>query len=95
MLQEWYKKNPSKSLNGKRWAYKDNLDDMHSLQRAHHAGNINLYESIEAYSVKWQHVTDRNTKEFIRAFPIDSTSKRDDLPPVYIQWKDDYRSRKL
>ena len=93
LLKEWYKNNPSKALNGKRWAYKDNLEQLHSLQRDHHEGKINLYDSIEAYSVKWTHVIDRNTKEFVSASPIMETSRREDLPPVYIQWKDDYRSR--
>ena len=88
MLQEWLKNNPSKGLNGKRWSYKDNLNSLHSLQIAHHNGTLNLYETIEAYDEQWVHP--KNSDKFWKK---PETRNRNDLPPVYIQWKDEYRKR--
>ena len=48
--------------------------------------DFNIYEPVEAYSISWYHKGDKY-------YPIPDTAKRNDLPPVYIQWKDDYRKR--
>tara|TARA_R100000655_G_scaffold60649_3_gene99006 strand:+ start:1268 stop:1582 length:315 start_codon:yes stop_codon:yes gene_type:complete len=94
-LKDWYTNNPSKKLNGKRWNYKDNLDSLHSLQVAHHNGELNLYESVESYEENWVHLENRETRTMIKAHPKAGTRRRNDLPPVYIQWKDEYRKRSL
>jgi hypothetical protein len=93
MLKEWYAKNPSSALNGKRWNYRDNLDKLNNLQNMHHEGKINLYETLEAYTEVWKHIARKIDGLFISAHPIPGTRKRNDLPPVYIQWKDDIRRR--
>ena len=90
MLKEFYQANPNKSLNGKRWNYKENLSSLHSLQRAHHEGSLNLYAPIQAHTEEWVHLIDRKTKRFIRAYPKLGTRKRNDLPPVAVQWQQAY-----
>jgi len=69
--------------NGKRYDYRED-PSLNELQQAHIRGEINLYEGIEAYSEKWHHKGDVY-------HPIKGTRKRNDLPPIYIQWKDQFR----
>ena len=89
MLKEFYEKNPSKKLNGKRWNYRDNLSSLHSLQQSHHEGKINLYSPIKAFSEQWKHVVDRH-KGCVTSHPIEGTRRRNDLPPVAVQWQQSY-----
>ena len=83
MLQEFYKNNPNPNLLGK-------VTDppLTELQKS-----VNVYEPIEAYSEKWTHREDTKTKTFLGAEPVPGTRQRNDLPPLYIQWKDDWKTR--
>lgn len=86
-LNSWLKDHPSAFL--KRYGRIDPCLEPHTeipLQIAHLNGDYDIYEPVEAYSIKWFHKGDRY-------YPIDDSKKRDDLPPVYIQWKEDYRKR--
>jgi len=69
--------------NGKYYCWKDD-DTLNPLQLAHIAGEINLYANTEAYSEEWYH-------KGSTYYPIPGTRKLNDLPPIYIQWKDAYR----
>jgi hypothetical protein len=51
-----------------------------------------VYEPIETYSEKWKHEVDKNGT-MTKAFPIEGTRHRSDLPPLYIQWKQDWKRR--
>ena len=78
-------------------------DNLTSIQDAHLNGSMNIYQPVEAYSEKWIHNkmdesngTPRNHHEygkFISAHPVPGTKRRNDLPPIYLQWKEDYRKR--
>ena len=83
MLQEFYKNNPNPNLLGK-------VTDppLTELQKS-----VNVYEPIEAYTEKWTHKENRKTGEFLGAEPVPGTRKRNDLPPLYIQWKEDWKTR--
>ena len=83
MLQEFYKNNPNPNLLGK-------VTDppLTKLQKS-----VNVYDPIEAYSERWLHKEDKKTGEFLGAEPIPGTRKRNDLPPLYIQRKEDWRIR--
>ena len=59
-----------------------------------------VYQPIEAYSEKWKQYhkpnqvwfhwnTGDSYPVFDRAEPVPGTRKRNDLPPLYIQWKND------
>ena len=62
-------------------------ESLNDLQKMHQAGEINLYEPIEAYYVEWYH--NRDTY-----YPIEGTKIRKDLPPISQQWKDSYKRSK-
>ena len=81
MLKEFYDTHPNKTLLGK---VKSNKLLLNKYQVEHMNGTRNIYEPIEAYSEKWEH---GNAK------PIEGTRRRNDLPPLYIQWKEDWRVR--
>jgi hypothetical protein len=70
-------------LNGKRFNCRE-CGNLNALQNMHLNGEIDLYQPVEAYSERWDHET---------TSPIIGTRKRNDLPPVYMQWKQDYRER--
>jgi len=70
--------------NKRRYDYRTD-DNLNSLQKAHIKGEINLYEPVEAYKQEWYH----KGKEY---HPVGSPVQ-EDLSPIYIQWKDDYRKR--
>ena len=59
---------------------------LNSLQLDHMKGKINLYAPVETYTEQWHHKGDT-------WYPIEGTREQATLPPVYIQWKDDYRKR--
>ena len=94
MLNEWYKENPGKMWNGKRFNYRDpkNYESLSELQKAHLRGEINLYEPLENYSVKWAHKTEKKGM-FLNAYPIEETRTRADLPSIAVQWKQDFKKR--
>ena len=59
---------------------------LNDLQLKHMSGDINLYEPIEAYSQAWDH--DNKAQTWAAK---EGTRKRNDLPPVYMQWKQAYK----
>jgi hypothetical protein len=69
--------------NGKYYDYRKD-PTLNSLQQAHIRGEINLYENTEAYTEQWYH-------KGMKYYPISGTRVKEDLPPIYIQWKDAYR----
>jgi len=69
--------------NGRHYDYRTD-PNLNSIQLAHMKGELNLYENIEAYKEQWYHKGDTY-------YPIPNTKVREDLPPIYIQWKDAYR----
>tara|TARA_R100000808_G_scaffold24460_1_gene56390 strand:+ start:1291 stop:1653 length:363 start_codon:yes stop_codon:yes gene_type:complete len=50
--------------------------------------SCNVYEPIEAYEEDWDH-----NEKTGQGTPIPGTRRRSDLPPLYIQWKDDWKRR--
>ena len=78
-------------------------ENLTKIQEMHMNGSINIYLPVEAYSEKWIHNkmdestgTKRNHRDygnFISAHPVPGTKHRNDLPPIYMQWKEDYRKR--
>ena len=83
MLKEFYENNPNPNLLGKVKA-----PPLTDLQKS-----VNVYEPMEAYTEQWNHVEDKKTKKYISAHPVPGTLKRNDLPPLYIQWKEDWKNR--
>ena len=73
--------------NGKKYSAKDD-PNLNELQRMHLSGDINLYEPIEAYYVKWDHDKKGNNHK-----PIAETRIKKDLPCISQQWKEDYNRR--
>ena len=69
--------------NGKYYDYRVD-PTLNSLQQAHIRGEINLYENVETYKEQWYHKGDTY-------YAILGTRVQEDLPPIYIQWKDAYR----
>jgi len=100
MLKKWLQDNPKPvgseftykgkaiKINGNRFNCKD-CNDLNSLQYMHLNGEIDLYLPIEAYAEDWDHVTDKEGK-FVSATPKVGTRRRNDLPPVYMQWKKEF-----
>ena len=83
-LKQWYKDHPSKPDMPKA---SSSCNAFYTpTQEAHLKGEINVYEPIEAYDIKWYHKGNNY-------YPIMQSKKRNDLPPIYIQWKDDFRKR--
>jgi hypothetical protein len=79
---EWYanwREHPGKGTTGL-GSFKHTLTP---LQQNHE-----VYEPIEAYSEQWYH--DRKGDNH---HPIEGTRVRNDLPPLYLQWRDDYKRR--
>jgi hypothetical protein len=71
--------------------------NLNPIQRQHLAGDIDIYKPIEAYSERWKTNTKKNGywEDYDSAHPIEGTRKRNDLPPVYMQWKEDFMRYKL
>jgi len=63
-------------------------ENLNTLQKMHMAGELDLYQPIEQCSQKWHH--DNKTQTW---YPLPGTT-RNDLPPIYMQWKHSY-ARKL
>ncbi len=67
------------------------LREMTNLQTLHNKGELDVYQPIEAYSQQWKTVFDKQGN-YVSAHPV-GEPKRNDLPPVYMQWKQDYSRR--
>jgi hypothetical protein len=67
-------------------------DSLNELQMMHIRGDIDLYEPVEAYKEAWEHVK-HQTGHYLSSKAVPGTKVREDLPPIYIQWKDDFRRR--
>ena len=86
-LKQWLKDHPSEAAKkGKRLTQRAIDRTLNITQVAHLKGELNIYDPIEAYTQKWYHKKDVY-------YPLKDSKKRNDLPPVYIQWKDDFRKR--
>jgi len=91
MLKEWYEKNPNKKLNGKRFYAKD-CASLNSIQKQHLNGELNIYSPIKTYIEEWKTILDGDGN-YVSAYPVPDTRRRDDLAPVAIQWQQDYKKR--
>jgi hypothetical protein len=49
---------------------------------------FDVYEPIKAWSEQWHH-----DKKGDNHYPIEGTKVRNDLPPLYLQWREDYKER--
>ncbi len=69
--------------------------DLSALQKLHVLNQINVYEPIKSHEEKWETKTKRTGywEDYVDARPIPSTRRRNDLPPIYMQWKDDWSRR--
>ena len=63
---------------------------LNSVQLAHLNGELNIYEPIEAYEERWftKYKKVGYWEDYESAHPIKGTRRRNDLPPVYLQWKE-------
>ena len=75
---------PMKNVDGDTWLTPAQKDAV--------KGSVNIHEPIEAYTERWEHVTDERN-EYVSAHPIKGTRERRDLPPLASQWKADYKRR--
>jgi hypothetical protein len=80
-------KGVSHMATGKSYDWKKDLKNLNQTQLDHVKGIINIYEPIEAYKMKWFH----KGKVY---YPLTNSLVKENLPPVYIQWKDAYRKKK-
>ncbi len=62
-------------------------DNINNIQRQHINGELDVYEPIVAYSEKWETKYDKSG-QYVSARPIPGTRRRNDLPPIYMQWKE-------
>jgi len=100
---EWYtnwREHPADTIHDKRWDKKSKS----WIPQRNHGSKINkeisnypltelqescnVYEPMEAYEEEWNHDKDTGT-----GTPVEGTRRRSDLPPLYIQWKDDWKRR--
>ena len=103
-LKQWGKDHPASTfthkgvehtITGKRYC-SDTDPTLNKYQKMHQRGEINVYEPIEAYSEKWEHHFIKQGKDYgqyIRATQVPNTRVRNDLPPLYLQWKEDFKAR--
>ena len=63
---------------------------LNATQLAHRRGLIDVYEPIEAYEERW--VTKYKKigywEDYESSHPVEGTQRRNDLPPIYLQWKE-------
>ena len=71
-------------VTGTYYNYRDD-ETLNTLQKMHMSGEIDLYKPIEQYSQEWYHNYKTQTW-----YPIEDTKVRNDLPPIYMQWKQAY-----
>jgi|3_EtaG_2_1085321.scaffolds.fasta_scaffold33124_3 hypothetical protein len=90
MLSEWLKNHKAKTLPSGEKIVKADPKHLTKLQESY-----NVYEPIEAYEEKWGHIesTDEDGSIIILASPIEGTRCRSDLPPLNVQWKQDWKRR--
>tara|TARA_R100000951_G_C2585770_1_gene163378 strand:- start:133 stop:390 length:258 start_codon:yes stop_codon:yes gene_type:complete len=60
---------------------------LNTIQRQHLMYELDVYEPIVAYSERWETKYDK-AGQYVSAAPVPGTRRRNDLPPVYMQWKD-------
>jgi hypothetical protein len=86
-LVQWLKDHPSDAAKKAKRLTKDAINStLNTIQGEHLSGEVNLYENVETFKEKWFHKGEVY-------YPIEGTRVPDGLPPIYIQWKDDYRKR--
>ena len=68
-------------VNGNHYDYRKD-DTLNSTQMAHIRGELDIYRPVQTYEEQWTHDNRKQTWA-----PIDGTKKRNDLPPIYMQWK--------
>lgn len=83
-LAQWLKDHPS-SMAGKRMSNIERDTTLNNIQADHLGGELDVYAPVEAYKQQWFHKKDKY-------YPV-GEKVREDLPPIYIQWKDNYRKR--
>ena len=91
MLKEWYNSHPSKELNGRTYSAEHD-DNLNRLQVMSLKGELDLRVPVESYSEVYEPRYDKHGK-YVSATAVVGTRKRNDLPPIYMQWKEDYRKR--
>jgi len=102
-LKQWAKDNPATEFEYKGIQHSIAEDNytiaedttLNKYQRMHLNAEINIYEPIEAYSQDYKHISHTSKDKyglFRSAVPV-GEKKRNDLPPLYLQWKEDYRRR--
>ena len=68
---------------------------LNSIQRAAVVHGMDLHQTVPAWKDKWIHVEDKDGK-FERAYKSKDPKELGipaDLPPIAIQWKQDYSTR--
>mgnify|MGYP003153561399 FL=1 len=102
-LKQWAKEHPASTfthkgvehkITGKRYCCQED-DNLNSIQKLHQRKILNVYDPIEAYNEKWEHHSIKSGKDFgkyVSANPIPGTKVRNDLPPLYLQWKEAFRN---
>ncbi len=68
------------------------MKKLNSLQQAHVNGKLDVYASIEAHTEEWVHNVDKDGN-YINAFPKPNTRRRQDLPSLAEQWREDAKRR--
>jgi hypothetical protein len=91
ILPEWYKNNPGKKLNGKRYCA-DEDTSLNKLQQAHRRGDINVYAPVKSFKEQWKTIFDKNGM-YVSAYPVPNTRVSLDLPPISVQWQQAYRKK--
>ena len=66
---------------------------LNQSQKDYLAGTFDIHAPIEAYTETWMHESDKDGN-FIRAYPVEGTRVRRDLPPLVNQWKHDWNRRR-
>jgi len=67
-------------------------DWLNESQKLHLDGELDIYKPIESYQEEWIHEVDEDGM-FVKAYPIEGTRVKRDLPPLVNQWKYDYKRR--
>jgi hypothetical protein len=67
---------------------------LNRYQQEHLEGKRNVYKPVEAYKEDWIHEDDKHGN-FIKAYPKPGTRRRQDLPSLSEQWREDAKARSL
>ena len=65
---------------------------MNKHQLEHIAGECNVYKPIEAHKEEWVHIEDKEGN-FAKAYPKPETRRRQDLPSLSEQWRQEWKKR--